>query len=96
MLWNTLTMKSKGDRLWHAMTSTKNHNHVHNYAYRCFLQTKHTHIHTHTDQIENSVGVSCELGHLSEGWIFPHQDLVLRIAMGAYLEDEEKETSSAL
>lgn len=43
---------------------------------------------THTDQVEHSVGVSCEFGNLSESWIFPHQDLVLRIAMSAHLQKE--------
>lgn len=26
-----------------------------------------------------------ELGHLGEGWVFPHEDLVLRVAMCAHL-----------
>lgn len=41
-----------------------------------------------TDQVEHSVGVSCEFGNLSESWIFPHQDLVLRVAMSAHLQEK--------
>lgn len=41
-----------------------------------------------TDQVEHSVGVSCEFGNLSESWIFPHQDLVLRVAVSAHLQKE--------
>lgn len=31
-----------------------------------------------------------QLGHLSEGGVFPDQDLVLRVAVGAHLEKERE------
>lgn len=40
---------------------------------------------SNTDQVQHSVGVSCEFGNLGERWVFPHQDLVLRVSMSAYL-----------
>lgn len=46
-----------------------------------------THGHTvDTDQVEHSVGMSCELGHLGEGGVLPHQDLVLGITVCADLQ----------
>lgn len=38
-------------------------------------------------QVEHSVRMSCELGHLGEWWVFPHQDLVLGVAVCADLVD---------
>lgn len=37
-------------------------------------------------QVENSIGVSRQLGHLVQRRVLPHQDLVLRVAMGAHLK----------
>lgn len=37
-------------------------------------------------QVEHSVGVACEFRHLCEGGVLPHQDLVLGVAVCAYLE----------
>ena len=40
-----------------------------------------------THQVQHSVGVPSELGHLAERRILPHQDLVLGVAVGADLGD---------
>ena len=37
-----------------------------------------------TYQVKNTCGVSCQLGHLSEGGIAPDDYLVLRVAMSTY------------
>jgi len=34
-------------------------------------------------QIEHSVGMTGELGHLREAWILPHENLVLRVTVRA-------------
>lgn len=30
-----------------------------------------------THQVEDTIRVACELGHLRKGWVLPHEDLVL-------------------
>ena len=42
-----------------------------------------------THQVEDPVGVPSQLGHLCQGWVFPDEDLVLRVAMRAHLGDRE-------
>lgn len=44
-----------------------------------------------TDQVEHSVGMACEFGHLGERGILPNQDLVLRISMCADLQKRFKD-----
>lgn len=39
-------------------------------------------------QIQHSVRVSCQLGHLCQWWILPHQDLVLGVAVSAHLSTQ--------
>lgn len=52
---------------------------------KCFKKQGCTIIKGDTDQVQHPVGVSCEFGNLSERWVFPHQDLVLRVSMSAHL-----------
>lgn len=44
----------------------------------------------YTDQVEYSVGMSSQFGHLSERGVLPHQDLVLRISVCADLQNTNK------
>lgn len=62
---------------------TKNCNRKHEFDI-CF---KDTYLFLPTHQVQHSVRMSRELGHLCEWWIFPHQDLVLGVAVCADLMD---------
>lgn len=50
----------------------------------------------HTNQVENSVWMSSEFGHLGERGILPHQDLVLGISMRAHLKNTENTFKGAV
>ena len=44
-------------------------------------------------QVENSVGVASQLGHLDQGGVFPHQYLVLGVAVCADLSSKEDKST---
>ena len=41
-------------------------------------------------QVENTIGVTRELGYLDQWWVFPQEDLVLWIAVCAHLQMKRK------
>ncbi len=81
---------------WHALRF-RNYKHAHHnkdqvmVCINCSIFGKHK---KNSYQVEHSVRMSCELGHLGEWWVFPHQDLVLGVAVCADLVDINGESQN--